>query len=87
MTELPPEMLEALQNKEQAQMKHKWMWSFMPVRGSSTEMGVYADEIYLVGYCAMCDQTVSSFVPYDRFNTVVNDAQVPKWGCIPKQEL
>lgn len=87
MTELPPELLEALQTKEQAQMQHNWMYSFMPVRGSSHEAFVYSDEIYLVGYCKTCDNTVSSRVPYDYVETVVNRAAIPKWGCVPKQEL
>lgn len=87
MTDLPDELLEALKNNEQAQMKHNWMYSFMPVRGSSKEAFMYQDEIYLVGYCKICDQTVSSRVPYDFVGTVVNDACIPKWGCVPKQEL
>jgi hypothetical protein len=78
MTELPPEMLEALQTKEQAQMKHSWMYSFMPVR----------NEIFLVGYCKVCDTVVSSIVPYDiKRKGLTMRAYIPKWGCVPLGEL
>lgn len=78
MTELPPEMLEALQTKEKAQMKHSWMYSFMPA-------GKY--KIYLVGYCKICNNSVSSLIPTNEgMGARVSYSGIPKWGCIPEDD-
>jgi hypothetical protein len=58
-------------------MKHNWMYSFMPV----------GDEVFLVGYCKACDQGVSSLLPVSDYKTIVREMDIPKWGCVPKQEL
>lgn len=79
MTELPPEMIEALQQKNRAQMKHNWMYSFMPV----------TDMIYLVGYCKVCDTSVSSRLETGSIigSAVITKSNIPKWGCVPPEEL
>jgi hypothetical protein len=76
--ELPAPLLESLKNKERAQMKHNWMYSFMPAA---------MNQIYLVGYCKVCNQSVSANVPYSPRNVTVRFMDIPKWGCIPDQEI
>jgi hypothetical protein len=71
---LPPELMEALKDSGAAQMKHNWAYSFMMAN----------DEIYLVGYCKVCDTSFASIVDHNKYTTTLTDAQVPKWGCVPK---
>lgn len=82
MEELPKELIEALKQKEKAQMQHTWMYSFMPSDNT----------IFLVGYCKVCDQTVSALVPLPIHrqpvgfsDARVNKAGIPKWGCSPSE--
>ena len=84
MTVLPEELKIALESKEQ-KMKHNWMYSFMPAREQVHDFVV--DSIYLVGYCKVCDQTVAALVPHDSMHTVVDRAYIPKWGCVPVDEV
>jgi hypothetical protein len=78
VTELPPELLESLEKKE-SQLKHNWMYSFMPatIDGFST--------IYLVAYCKICDTGVSSkmFINRLTYGSITTNMDIPKWGCIP----
>lgn len=74
---LPKELIDALENKEQAQMKHTWMYSFMPA-------GQY--KIYLVAYCKVCNNSVASLIPtFDGMGARVSYSGIPKWGCIPDE--
>lgn len=81
--ELPKELIDALGQKERAQMKHNWMYSFMPLH----------DEIYLVGYCKTCDTSVSSVVETDYHSpqighvATLSKSNIPKWGCVPVGEI
>lgn len=84
---LPPELLEALENSKEAQMKHRWAFSFMPVEKEHPSIG-FKTAIFLVGYCSVCNTSFSSIVHIDRLGAPsTNYAGVPKWGCVPEQEL
>jgi hypothetical protein len=75
---IPEEVLKALEDKNRAQMKHNWMYSFMPGKGGM---------IYLVGYCKICNNAFTALVPhYNAHGASVTELDVPKWGCIPLQE-
>lgn len=84
MGEVPQELIDAV-NSKAADLRHNWMYSFMPAAGES---------IYLVGYCKQCDNTVSARVPYGVAEidydigkwvtpTVISRANIPKMGCKP----
>ena len=73
---LPPELVEALKDKDSAQLKHNWMYSFMP-GGESV--------VWLVAYCKVCDTGVSSrlMTDYKPGHAKITKMNIPKWGCIP----
>lgn len=78
---LPKELVEALEQKK-ADMKHNWMYSFMPATNGERA-------VYLVAYCKVCDNGVTVRLSTDSRvgKAIVTRANVPKWGCSPVQEL
>lgn len=76
---LPAEVLAALESGEQ-DMRHNWMYSFMPLGN---------DWIFLVGYCKTCDTGVSSRMNIDSAvgYSAETKMNIPKWGCKPVEGL
>lgn len=86
--ELPDDVVKALENSNEAQLKHRWMYSFMPLDMLAYSNTKYTTDVFLVGYCPTCDTSVSVLVPVaQNGSTQLSRSNIPKWGCVPVQEL
>jgi hypothetical protein len=66
-------------------LSHNWLYSFLPV-GRTNEPS-------LVGFCKQCRHTFIYFLPVDtaavarRFGYNEYDSKIPKYGCIPAEDV